>query len=469
MSAKSDVYDVVVIGSGPGGYVAGIRAGQLGLRVAVVEKAPKLGGTCLHTGCIPTKALLHSAELLDEARHASHFGLKIPEAAVDMAAVQKYKNKVVAKNAKGVEFLFKKNKVDSIAGHGRLAGRGAVEVTAHDATKRVVTAKNVILATGSATRDLPFARFDGDRILSSDDILNLDHVPESLVVLGAGAVGVEFASIYRSFGSKVTLVELLPRIVPLEDEEISAALAKALKKRGIEIHADTGISEVKVGKGSVALSGSTKGNEVSFEAERVLVAAGRRPVTDDVGLDTTGVKMEKGFLQVDGFMQTAEPGVYAIGDIVATAQLAHVASHEAMIAVEHLAGQGHVEPMNYDRVPACTYCSPEVGSVGLTEAEAKNRGYDVRVASFPFTANAKAAILGSTAGFVKIVGETKYDELLGVHAIGPRATELIAEASVALRLESTVEELFHAIHAHPTLSEAVAEAALGVHGRSIHF
>ena len=468
MAPKSDTYDVVVIGSGPGGYVAGIRAGQLGLRTAVVEKASALGGTCLHSGCIPTKALLHAAEVLDQSRRGSDFGLKIPEASVDMAAVQKYKKKIVTKNAKGVEFLLKKNKVESVHGHGRLAGRGAVDVTAASGKKRTLTTRHVILASGSAVRDLPFARFDGDRILSSDDILHLDRVPESLAVLGAGAVGVEFASIFASFGSKVILAELLPRIVPLEDEEISAALARALQKRGLQVHTDTTIAEVKAGENGITMKGKSKGKNVKFEVERVLLAAGRRPVTDNLGLERTGVRVENGFIQVDGFMRTGEEAVYAIGDIVNSAQLAHVASHEGTVAVEHIAGLNHVEPVNYDQVPACTYCSPEIGSVGLTEAEARRRGHDVRVAKFPFTAIAKAAILGETGGFVKVVGDAKYDELLGVHAIGPRATELIAEASVALRLESTVEELFHAIHAHPTLSEAVAEAALGVHGRSIH-
>jgi dihydrolipoamide dehydrogenase len=293
-------------------------------------------------------------------------------------------------------------------------------------------------------------------------------VPKSIAILGAGAVGVEFASIFASFGSKVTVVELLPRAVPLEDEEISAALEKAFKKRGIEVHTDTAVTAVEVGKDGVTLRANSKGKELSFQAERVLLAAGRRPVTDDLGLEGTKVVVQKGFVKVDGLMQTGEPGVYAIGDIVATPLLAHVASHEAMVAVEHLAGKHPVEPMNYDQVPACTYCQPEIASVGLSEAEAKRRGHSVRVAKFPFGAIAKAAILGETDGFVKIVGDTKYDELLGVHAIGPRATELIAEAAVALRLESTVEELFHAVHAHPTLSEAIAEAAMGVHGRSIH-
>jgi dihydrolipoamide dehydrogenase len=461
-------YDVVVIGGGPGGYVAGIRAGQLGLRAAVVEKAPALGGTCLHWGCIPTKALLHAAEVLDTARHAGDFGIQVAAPTLDLAAVHRYKNKVVTKNAKGVEFLFKKNKVDWIPGRGRLAGSGKVEVTAADGTKRTLATRNVILATGSAVRDLPFARFDRDRILSSDDVLNIAAVPKSIAILGAGAVGVEFASIFASFGSKVTVVELLPRAVPLEDEEISAALEKAFKKRGIEVHTDTAVTAVEVGKDGVTLRANSKGKELSFQAERVLLAAGRRPVTDDLGLEGTKVVVQKGFVKVDGLMQTGEPGVYAIGDIVATPLLAHVASHEAMVAVEHLAGKHPVEPMNYDQVPACTYCQPEIASVGLSEAEAKRRGHSVRVAKFPFGAIAKAAILGETDGFVKIVGDTKYDELLGVHAIGPRATELIAEAAVALRLESTVEELFHAVHAHPTLSEAIAEAAMGVHGRSIH-
>jgi dihydrolipoamide dehydrogenase len=465
---QPDVYDVVVIGGGPGGYVAGIRAGQLGLKAAVVEKAPALGGTCLHWGCIPTKAMLHAAEVADTVRNAASFGVQAAAPAIDMAAVHRYKNKVVTKNAKGVEFLFKKNKVEWVRGRGRVAGRGKVEVEAADGARRTLATRHVILATGSAVRDLPFARFDGERILSSDDILGLPEVPKSLAILGAGAVGVEFASVFASLGSKVTVLELLPRAVPLEDEEISAALEKAFRKRGIEVHADTAVSAVDVGKKGVTLKATSKGKDTTFEAERVLLAAGRRPVTDGLGLEGTLVAVEKGFVKVDGFLRTGEEGIYAIGDIVATPLLAHVASHEAITAVEHLAGVNHVEPMNYDQVPACTYCSPEIASVGLSEAEAKRRGHDVRVAKFPFTAIAKAAILGETEGFVKIVGEARHDELLGMHVIGPRATELIAEATVALRLESTVEELFHAVHAHPTLSEAVGEAALGVHGRTIH-
>jgi dihydrolipoamide dehydrogenase len=465
--ADKDSFDVVVIGGGPGGYVAGIRAGQLGLRAAVVDKAPALGGTCLHWGCIPTKAMLHAAEVLETVRHAADFGVKVGSPSIDMAAMHRYKNKVVLKNAKGVEYLLKKNKVAWVKGHGRLAGVGAVEVEEAGGVKRKLSAKHVVLATGSAVRDLPFAKFDGDRILSSDDILSLEEVPESLVVLGAGAVGVEFASVYARFGSKVTLLELLPRVVPLEDEEISAALAKAFRKRGIDVHADTAVTKVTVGKKSVKLEATAKGKPLSFEAERVLLAAGRRPVTGDLGLAGTKVVTEKGFIQVDGYLRTGEPGVYAIGDIVASPLLAHVAHHEGMLAVDHLAGK-HVEPMNYDQVPSCTYCDPEVASVGLTEAEAKKRGHDVRTFKFPFAAIAKAAILGETDGFVKIVGDRKHDELLGMHVVGPRATELIGEGVAALRLESTVEELFHAVHAHPTLSEAVGEAALGIHDRSLH-
>lgn len=467
MPEAKDSFDVVVIGGGPGGYVAGIRAGQLGLRAAVVDNSSALGGTCLLRGCIPTKAMLHAAEVLETARHAADFGVQLQSPSIDMAAMHRYKNKVVLKNTKGVEYLLKKNKVTRVRGHGRLAGAGTVEVEEEGGKKRVLKAKHIILATGSTVRDLPFARFDGDRLLSSDDILNLQEVPETLVVLGAGAVGVEFASVFSRFGSKVTLVELLPHVVPLEDEEISVALAKEFKKRGIDVHVDTAVSKVIVGKKSVKLEARSKGKPVVLEAERVLLAAGRRPVTEDLGLAGTRIQVEKGFLQVDEFLRTGQEGVYAIGDIVNSPQLAHVASHEGILAVDHLAGQ-HVSPMNYDHVPACTYCDPEVASVGLTEAEARKRGHDVRVAKFPFTAIAKAAILGDTSGFVKIVGDKKHDELLGVHVIGPRATELIAEAGTALRLESTVEELFHVIHAHPTLSEAVGEAALGIHGRSIH-
>ncbi|MCP3979729.1 MAG: dihydrolipoyl dehydrogenase [bacterium] len=459
---------MTVIGSGPGGYVAAVRAGQLGLKTAVVEMAPALGGTCLHWGCIPTKALLHSAEILDTARHAGGFGIRIPEAELDLPAVHKYKTKTVRSNTKGIEYLFKKHGVTLLAGRGRLAGPGRVEVTPTDGAPYVVETKNTILATGSAVRGLPGVEFDGERVISSDHALNLDHVPKSLIVLGAGAVGVEFASIYKTFGSDVTVVELLPRLVPVEDDDLGKELGKAFKKRGIAVHVDTAVKQVDSGKSGVHVVAEKGGKKVELDAEMLLIAIGRRPLTDDLGLEGTGVRVDqRGFVEVDEMMRTGESGVYAIGDILPTQALAHVASHEGVVAVEHAAG-GTPHAVNYDKVPSCTYCTPEVASIGLGEREARERGHDVKVGSFPFTAIAKAKILGETAGFVKIVTESKYDEVLGIHIVGPHATELISEATAALNLEATAESLFQAIHAHPTLSEAMGEAALAVHDRPIH-
>lgn len=461
-------FDLTIIGSGPGGYVAAIRAGQLGLAVAVVEQAPKLGGTCLHWGCIPTKAMLHAAEVLDTARHAQTFGVKIGGAELDLEGLAGYKSKVVDSNARGIEFLFKKHKVALLAGRGRIAGRGQVEVAPADGPPYRVETKQTLLATGSAIRPLAGVAFDGRRIISSDDALRPSRIPASMIVLGAGAVGVEFASIYRSFGAAVTLVELLDRLLPLEDEALGRELGRAFAKRRIAVHASTKIGEVTPTERGVRIVGEREGQRLELEAEMLLVAVGRQPLSAGVGLEQTAVKVDRrGFVEVDAMMRTAEPGVYAIGDLVATPALAHVASHEGIVAVEHIAGLGPA-PVNYDRVPSCTYCQPEVASIGLTEAEARRRGHDVAVGSFPFAAIGKAKILDDTRGFVKLVAERGHDELLGVHIIGPHATELIAEATAALNLEATVESLFHAIHAHPTLAEALGEAALAVHGRAIH-
>jgi dihydrolipoamide dehydrogenase len=459
-------FDLIIIGSGPGGYVAGIRAGQLGLRAAVVEKDPKFGGTCGLRGCIPTKALLHTAAVLDDIRDAGELGVQVAEPTLDIVKAQDRKQKVVDANAKGIDFLFKKNKVTGLRGVGRITGPHEVEVEGKDG-KQSYGAKFIMIATGSVPRDIPIAPADGERILNSDHVLELKQVPGSLAVLGAGAVGTEFASIYASFGSKVTLIEMLPRCLPIEDEEVSAELQRALRKRGLEVMTGAKLASVERTENGLKLNlEGGKKNEV--EADMLLVAIGRRPVTENLGLEALGIELERGYVKVDlATMQTAVPHIYAVGDVINTPWLAHVASAEGILAVEHMAGQ-KVRPINYDRVPSCTYCEPEVASVGLTEAKARERGYDVQTGKFPLSALGKARILGKTGGFVKVVREKKYDELLGVHIIGAHATDLIAEACVALQMEGTDEELFRTMHAHPTLSEAVMEAAHAAHGQAIH-
>lgn len=458
--------DLIIIGSGPGGYVAGIRAGQLGLKTAVVEKDPKLGGTCLHRGCIPTKALLHTASMLDEIREAAALGIQVGEPGLDVPKAQERKRKVVDSNARGIEGLFKKNKVTWLQGLGRVAGPNEVVVEGTGGTQSY-GARFIMIATGSVPRDIPSAPADGQKVLNSDHILELDRVPKSLAVLGAGAVGTEFASIFRSFGSEVTLIEMLPRLLPIEDEEVSAELEKALRRRGIKGMPGTKMTRYEPTENGVRLELERNGKTETLEAELLLSAIGRRPVTENLGLEALGIELERGYIKVNGLMQTAVPHIYAIGDVVNTPWLAHVASAEGILAVEHMAGH-HVKPLNYERVPSCTYCEPEVASVGLTEAKARERGYDVKVGKFPFTALGKAKIIGKSAGFVKIVREAKYDEVLGVHIIGAHATDLIAEACAVLQLEGTNEELIRTIHAHPTLSEAVMEAAHAAAGAAIH-
>ncbi len=463
-------YDVTIIGSGPGGYVAAIRAAQLGLRTALVEKDKRLGGTCLHRGCIPTKAMLFSAQLLDHARDATSFGLVIPEAKVDVEGVHRYKDAVVGKMANGIDFLMKKNKVVVHKGHGRIAGPGRVEVTPEGGgAPELLETKATIVATGSVPRALPGLDFDHEKVFSSDDILLIQKIPKRLAVLGGGAVGVEFASIFRSYGSEVTIIELMPRLLPIEDEDSSKELLKAFRKRKIQCLLGMKLEKLeKTADGVRLLVVSADGKSQTVEADLLLSAVGRRPLTDDVGLGATQAKPDaRGFLAVDSMMRTKEPNVYAIGDVVPTAALAHVASAEGILAVEHWAGK-NPRPIDSDQIPSCTYSAPQVASIGLTEAKARERGYDVKTGVFPFSAIGKAQILRAGEGMVKIVAEKKYDEFLGIHMVGPDVTDLLAEGGVALKLESTVEEIARTIHAHPTLSEAVGEAAHAVLGHAIH-
>jgi dihydrolipoamide dehydrogenase len=471
----AETFDVTIIGSGPGGYVAAIRGAQLGLKVAIIEKEKdaRLGGTCGLRGCIPTKALLMAAHLYEKAGHFADFGIKVDNLGFDWGQVQKRKGDIVAKNAAGVTYLMKKNKVTVFNGFGKLAGAGpgkiGVEVAYADGKKETIQTKNVIIATGSVVRPIPGFETDGKQVVNSDHILELDNVPKSLIVMGSGAVGVEFASVYSRFGADTTVVELLDRIVPVEDADVSKELERSFKKRGIKCMTGVKLDKMEKTKTSVKVSGKdAKGGDVDLEAEMLLVAVGRMPLIDKIGLEGTKIKTNpRGTIQVNEYCETGEPGVYAIGDVIDTAWLAHLASKEGCLVVEKIAGQSP-EPINQRNVPNCTYCDPEVASVGLTEAKAKEAGYDVKTGKFPFSASGKARIIGETDGFVKIVSEKKYDEILGVHIIGPHATELLAEACVAMQLESTAEEFGNTIHAHPTVSESVMEAAEGVHDMSIH-
>ncbi|HYM11117.1 MAG TPA: dihydrolipoyl dehydrogenase [Bryobacterales bacterium] len=462
------MYDLLIIGSGPGGYVAAIRAGQYGLKVGVIEKDPYLGGVCLHVGCVPTKSLLYSAEIYEHFLHPEEHGISIQSLTLDWGRVQQRKQQIVDKHAKGVAFLFKKHKVETITGYGRLKGGGRIEVEGRDG-KRELTAKSIILATGSEARMLPGLQPDAERILTNIEILKLPNIPKSLAIIGAGAVGVEFASIYRRFGSEVTILEMLPRVVPLEDEEISAELARSFRKQGIAMQTGARVEKVEKRADGVALEFlDSDGKAQKLAAETLLVAVGRKPNTESIGLENTAIKTDRGFIPVDPWMATAEPNIYAIGDIVAASpQLAHVASMEGLVAVGRIAGKP-ARPVNYRRIPGCTYCEPQIGSVGFTEAQAKAAGYDVKIGKFPMAANSKSSILGNHAGFVKVVADAKYGEILGVHIIGPSATELVAEAVAAMEAEATVETLMQTIHAHPTLSEAMGDAFNAVYGLSIN-
>lgn len=464
----AESFDVTIIGAGPGGYTAAIRAAQVGLKTAIIERDARLGGTCGLRGCIPTKEYLHSAHLADTMTHAAEFGIEVSDFKLNFENVYQRKNKIVDQLAKGVAFLMKKNKITVFTGQGKLEGKGKVSVTDAAGKVEMIDTKNVIIATGSAPRLLPGLEATSPRVVTSDELLELRHVPKSMVVLGAGAVGVEFASVFAHFGSEVTIIELLPRIVPIEDEDVSKELTRVYKKRKINVLTDTRFQSAKINADDVEITYTdSKGKEGKITCETLLVATGRRAVTDGLGVENTKIEMERGYIKVDEFMRTAEPNVYAIGDVIPTPWLAHVAAKEGCVAAEHIAGK-NPRPVNYNLVPNCTYCHPEIGSVGLTEAKAKEKGYDVKVGKFPFTALGKAKILGETDGFVKVVADAKYDEILGVHIIGPHATDLLAEACVALGLEATAEELGHIMHAHPTLSESLMEAAEDVHKMAIN-
>jgi len=459
-------FDVAIIGSGPGGYVAAIRAGILGLKTAIIEKDPFLGGTCLHRGCIPTKALLHTAELFDEIKKSRDIGIDVTGASLDMERIHAYKQSVVDKMAKGVAFLMKKRKVEVFTGLGSFVDASTIRITGENGTEDI-RAKNIIIATGSVPAHLPHMKPNGTSIVDSDMILKMTDVPASLAVIGSGAVGTEFASVFASYGSEVHLIELLPRLLPIEDEECSAQLERSLKGRGMKCYTATEVTEAKATKSGVTLSLKKGGETSTLEVARVLVATGRRPVLEGLNHEAVGVGLNGRFVAVDEYMRTSVPNIYAIGDVVPTQALAHVASREGILAVDHMAGK-HVQIINYNAVPNCTYSHPEVASVGLTERAANEAGYDVRVGKFPFSALGKAQILRDTAGFVKIVAEKRYDEVLGIHIIGPKATELIAEATLGVKMETTVEEMANTIHAHPTLAEAMLEAAHGVYGEAIH-
>ncbi len=459
-------YDVAILGGGPGGYVAAIRAGQLGLKTVLIEKE-RVGGTCLHWGCMPTKALLETAEILRMTRRAGEFGVRVTEATLDLRAAQERKERIVKKNTMGTELLLKKNKVAMVKGTGRLIARDRIEVREPAGGLATVDADAVILATGSKVGALPMAPVDGRVVLSSDDILGLDRVPESLLVIGAGAVGVEFASIYHTFGSKVVLIEYQPRLLPIEDADLGEALLRSFTRQGIEVHTGANLKNVRVEADAAWSEFEVGGETKRVRTERVLMAAGRKPVTDGIGLEALGVAMERGYVKVNGYQETNVPGLYAIGDITTAPALAHVASHEGIVAAERVAKQP-THPVNYNAIPSCTYCHPEVASVGMTEAQARAAGRQVRIGKFPFTANSKAGILGEGDGFVKAVTDAATGEILGVHIIGVRATEQIAESVVARHFEASALELAEVVHAHPTLAEATMEAMFGAEGRSIH-
>lgn len=459
-------YDLIVIGSGPGGYVAAIRASQLGMKVGVVEKA-EIGGICLNWGCIPTKALLKSANVFEYIKHAKDYGVEVKDFKADVPGMVKRSRDVAASNSKGVQFLFKKNKIDLIEGYAKLKKGGKVEVADKAGKKTDYEAKHIILATGGRSRELPALKIDGKKIIGYREAMVLDSAPKKLLVVGSGAIGVEFAYFYNAVGTEVTIVEFMPRIVPVEDEEVSKTLEKTFKKAGMTIHVNSEVTKVDTsGKGCVA-NVKTPTGEIKIEADIVLSAVGVTANLENIGLEEVGVKTDKGKVVIDDFYKTNVPGVYAIGDIVKGQSLAHVASAEGIICVEKIAGH-NPQPLDYNNIPGCTYCSPEIASVGYTEEGAKKAGYQIKVGKFPFSASGKAKAAGATDGFVKVIFDAKYGEWLGAHFIGANVTEMIAEVVAARKLETTGHEIIKSVHPHPTMSEAIMEAAAAAYGEVIH-
>ena len=459
-------YDLIVIGSGPGGYVAAIRASQLGLKVGVVEKA-ELGGICLNWGCIPTKALLKSAQVFEYIKHASDYGISVNDSSVDFGAVVRRSRGVADGMSKGIQFLFRKNKITPITGHGRLQGKGKVEVTDADGKKEIYEASHVILATGARSRELPNLPIDNQKIIGYRKAMALETLPKSMVVVGSGAIGVEFAYFYNALGTQVTVVEFLPNIVPVEDEEISKQLEKSFKKSGIGVMTNSSVESVDTSGENCKVRVKTPKGEEIIECEIVLSAVGITTNLENLGLEEAGVQTEKGRVVTDEYYRTNVDGVYAIGDIVNGPALAHVASAEGIICVEKIAGH-HPEPLDYKNIPGCTYCSPEIASVGLTEKEAKDLGKEIKVGKFPFSASGKASAGGVKEGFVKVIFDAKYGEWLGAHMIGANVTEMIAEVVVARKLETTGHEIIKSVHPHPTMSEAIMEATAAAYDEVIH-
>jgi dihydrolipoamide dehydrogenase len=461
-------YDVAIIGSGPGGYVAAIRAGELGLKTIVVEKDPFLGGTCLHVGCIPTKVLLHHADVYEHFKNGAELGFEVSGLKVNWANIIARKEKIVKKHAKGIEFLFKKNKVEWVQGWGRYEGPGKVSVE-KDGKKTQIEASNILMVSGSEARSLPGIEPDHKTILTNRSILELPAIPKTLIIVGAGAVGVEFASIYNSFGTQVTILEALPRVVPVEDEEISAELDKTYRKKNIQIFTQSMVESVKKDAKGVTVAFKDKdGKAQTLQAEKLLLAVGRKPMTDNCGIEKSKAKLERGFVHVGPYMETDEPGLYAIGDIVAgLPQLAHAAMMEGIAAVTHIAGKKPPAVVK-TRIPNATYCEPQIGSIGLTEKQAKEAGYAVKTGKFPFVGNSKATILGNHGGFIKVVSDEKYGEVLGIHIIGPLATEILAEAAAVLHLEGTIDDMMSMMHAHPTVWEGMGDAFASVRGLQIN-